>query len=296
MLNKHTQGFHAERWPQAIAHLNEQSCPYVIVTLLGTAGSTPRDHGTKMVITADDIYDTVGGGHLEYTIIEQARALLGQQEPTQHLQHFPLGASLGQCCGGSVSVLFECFVPQTLPVDIYGAGHVAHALVQVLSALPVRIRWIDARADLFPATTPANVQTLVEPLADDAVVDALPGTASIVLTHNHQLDFAIVEKILRREDSRFLGVIGSATKATRFRLRLAHKGVSEARIQHMVCPVGLPDVPGKRPMEVAVSIAGQLIQLYHAQQTKPVRAGLQWRDLRQAMHSIQPDQIEATHD
>lgn len=296
MLNKDTQGFHAQRWSQAISQLDAAACPYVLVTVLGTAGSTPRESGSKMVVTAEDIYDTVGGGHLEFSIIEQARAQLSEGKSEQTLKHFPLGASLGQCCGGSVSVLFECFVPQTLAVDVYGAGHVGHALIQLLGALPVRVRWIDARAELFPESVPANVERVVEATTEDAVDDARPGTASLVLTHNHQLDFAIVEKVLRRNDAAFLGVIGSETKAKRFRMRLAHKGVSDERIDRMTCPVGLTDIPGKRPMEVAISIAGQVIQLYQTGPSSAPRDGLQWRELRDALQTEKPNVAEVSHD
>ncbi|EAR10080.1 xanthine dehydrogenase accessory protein XdhC [Reinekea blandensis] len=296
MLNKHTQGFHPQTWSQAIAQLETQSVPYVLVTILGTAGSTPREQGTKMVVTAEDIFDTVGGGHLEFRIVEQARAQLIEGQSAQDLQHFPLGASLGQCCGGSVSVLFECFVPERLPVDVYGAGHVGQALISLLAGLPVRVRWIDARAELFPPTLPANVQTIVEPQPEDAVADAQPGTATVVLTHNHQLDFAIVEKALRQGASAFLGVIGSDTKAKRFRMRLAHKGFTDEQIANLTCPIGLSEVPGKRPMEVAISIAGQLIQQYQNELPNAQREGLQWRELRGVLQADEPTLVEVNHD
>lgn len=288
MLNKDTQGFHAQDWQQAVAELSRQAHSHVLVTVLGTAGSTPRGQGTKMVVTASDIYATVGGGHLEFNIITQARELLATGAEGQQVQHFPLGASLGQCCGGSVTVLFECFMQQRLPVELYGAGHVAHALVGLLSQLPVSVRWIDSRAELFPEQLADNITPVVDAQPDDAVADARPGSAFIILTHNHQLDYALTERILKRKDAAFLGVIGSETKARRFRMRLQHRGFNEHEISTMTCPVGLPDVTGKLPMEVAVSIAGQLIQLYQQPAENTPRQGLQWRDLKQAL-STGPD-------
>lgn len=281
MLNKDHAGFHAQSWSEAIHQLTQRSTDHVLATILGTAGSTPRNSGSKMVVTADDIYDTVGGGHLEFQIIQRARELLLETGDDQQMAHFPLGAKLGQCCGGSVSVLFERFVCQRPVVQIHGAGHVGLALIHILGQLPMTVQWVDSRADLFPDTLPANVERVVETYPEDAVKDAPAKTLFIILTHNHQLDFSLTETILKRGDASLLGVIGSDTKADRFRMRLQHKGFTEEQIQQMQCPVGLAQVGGKLPMEVAVSIAGQIIATCQSQsETRPQRRGVQWKTLK----------------
>lgn len=285
MLNQSTQGFHSQKWSDAVTELSQRGADYVLVTLLGTAGSTPRGSGTKMVITGTDIYDTVGGGHLEFKVIERARELLIHSESLQTIEHFPLGASLGQCCGGSVAVLFEVMQEQVLAVDLYGAGHVAHALIPILSGLPVQVHWIDPRKELFPENAPANITTVADEDPVEQVKLARPGTAFLVLTHNHSLDFDLCEAVLKRGDSAFLGVIGSDTKAKRFRMRLAHKGFSEEQIQQMKSPIGLENISGKLPMEVAVSIAGEIINLYQKQfpQKHHAAEGVQWRQIKQSL-------------
>ena len=53
------------RWGEMIAQLQRTSEAYVLVTVIGTRGSTPRETGSKMVVTAENSYDTIGGGHLE---------------------------------------------------------------------------------------------------------------------------------------------------------------------------------------------------------------------------------------
>ncbi|WP_432695269.1 xanthine dehydrogenase accessory protein XdhC [Marinobacterium sp. YM272] len=269
-------------WGEALAELQCRGEAYVMVTLIGTRGSTPRESGSKMLVTAEQSYDTIGGGHLEFKAIQQARQLLLQPADTQSLQQYPLGASLGQCCGGQVSVLFEYFAPRGRELLVFGAGHVARALIPVLGGLPLRVRWIDNRDGMFPDQVPANVTTC---LTDDPVAEiatASPGAYILVLTHNHQLDFELTEAVLKRRDSGYLGVIGSLTKARRFRQRLEHRGYDSSRIEQMICPVGLADVGGKRPMEVAVSIAAQLISFYQADMPeKPVNSGIDWRTLKQ---------------
>ena len=203
-------------------------------------------------------------------VIEQARQLLIEKKSTQSIEKFSLGASLGQCCGGDVSVLFETHRNQLPMVMIFGAGHIGHALISVLENLPVRVFWVDSRADLFPLSLPKNTKKMIEPIVSDAVVDAPENTIYLVLTHNHQLDFDLCERILKRGDARYLGVIGSQTKAKRFRLRLKHRGFQKTQISKMDCPMGLPEISGKLPAEIAISIAGMVIQVYQNKSNQTV--------------------------
>ncbi|MDA7746053.1 xanthine dehydrogenase accessory protein XdhC [Psychromonas sp.] len=280
MLNNSAQGLHAHNWLQAVNELEVKGSNYVIVTVLGTSGSTPRAVGTKMVISQDNIYATIGGGHLEFKAIEHARDRLKEGLSCQAVENFQLGASLGQCCGGTVVVLFEVFVNDKMHLDIYGAGHVAQALITILAQLPLHIRWIDSRADLFPAQVPSNVQKIVDEHPVDQVKSAKKGNAFLILTHNHQLDFDLCQSIMKRDDAIWLGVIGSDTKAKRFQYRLSQRGFSEQQIEQMICPVGLKEVSGKLPMEVAVSISGQLVELYQSKQPKQANhQGAQWQSL-----------------
>ncbi|HCP22396.1 MAG TPA: xanthine dehydrogenase accessory protein XdhC, partial [Marinobacter hydrocarbonoclasticus] len=125
-------------WHQAVALCEQRGEPYALVTVLGVTGSVPREPATKMVITGEHCYDTIGGGHLEHRICQQARERLARRDYTPELAHFPLGASLGQCCGGRVSVLLEAHPGCQQQLVLFGAGHVAKAVVQILAGLPWR--------------------------------------------------------------------------------------------------------------------------------------------------------------
>ncbi|TYK66645.1 xanthine dehydrogenase accessory protein XdhC [Colwellia echini] len=303
-LNQSFQGFHQQTWSQAIYQLEGAGDDYVIATVLGTHGSSPRATGTKMVISADNIYDTLGGGHLEFKAIEKARELLRNGESIQMVESFNLGATLGQCCGGSVVVMFEALVSSKMRLDIYGAGHVAQALVPILAQLPLSIRWIDSRADIFPQYIPNNVNKIVDEEPTEQAKTAKANSAFLILTHNHQLDFDLTETILKRDDALWLGVIGSDTKAKRFRHRLTHREFADSQVAKMTCPVGLSNVVGKLPMEVAVSIAGQIISLYQsnwqangataqapntAKSTAKSNKGLQWQQLKNVLMPVKND-------
>ncbi|MFT6154037.1 MAG: xanthine dehydrogenase accessory factor [Crocinitomicaceae bacterium] len=273
------------KWFDAVQHCEQNGQSYVIATVLGAAGSIPRDQGSKMVITEDDDFDSLGGGHLEFSVMNKAREMMANGQAGNHIEHFPLGASLGQCCGGSVTVLMESFVHQSLNLTVFGAGHVAKALMNILAGLPAQVRWVDSRADQFPTEVSKNIKKCIEEFPVD-IINTLPkGSQILILTHNHQLDFELVEAALKREDFSFIGCIGSQTKAERFQMRLRHKNFTQQQIDSVICPVGLLDIPGKLPMEVAVSMAAQLIAFQHQGEQKELRQGISWKDIKKQIQS-----------
>jgi len=163
---------------------------------------------------------------------------------------------------------------------IFGAGHVARALVTILGDLPWRVTWVDERANQFPAEIPANIRThhTDDPAGDAPALCA--GKQVLILTHNHQLDFELCRTLLTAGNCAGIGLIGSDTKAERFRQRLDHRGFSPEQIHTIRCPVGRPDVPGKRPMEVAVSISAELLSLSASAHQPAARRGLPWKALK----------------
>lgn len=274
-------------WLDVARALEDSATPYVIITVLGARGSTPRDNGAKMLVTAQDSFCTIGGGHLEYKAIAIARDMLCSGETRQHIEKFPLGASLGQCCGGSTHVLFESFPGTAVNLMLFGAGHVGTALVGILGQLPCRVHWVDSRQDQFPSQLPANVQAVVSDAPADAVTSMPAGSYFLVMTHNHPLDFAITEAVIKRGDARYVGLIGSQTKWRRFRMRFEHRGYEAQDFEAVHCPVGLRQVPGKLPMEVATSIAAQLIEEYQRDSARSeTQRGVDWRQLKPLLSSL----------
>jgi xanthine dehydrogenase accessory factor len=211
-----------------------------------------------MVVSADGLAGTIGGGNLEHQCEAAARGLLAAGAEGPSTRDFPLGPALGQCCGGHVTVLFEVLRPPKLHIGLFGAGHVGKALVRLLADLPCRVSWIDARPEALPANLPPNVVPVRVAAPDQAVGALPPGSVVIVMTHDHALDFEIVVAALRRPDLAAVGLIGSATKRARFVGRLARQGLDPSRL---ICPIGVPGIEGKEPAVVAVSVAAQILQL-----------------------------------
>ncbi|WPP01398.1 xanthine dehydrogenase accessory protein XdhC [Pseudomonas sp. HR96] len=251
-------------WISALAELQTRGEACVLVTIIEEKGSTPRNAGSKMVVSASGLYDTIGGGHLEFKAMHIAREMLASGRQDTHLERFSLGASLGQCCGGATVLLFEPMGQPQAQIAVFGAGHVGRALVPLLASLPVRVRWIDSREQEFPALIPAGVSRIVSEEPVDEVDNLPAGSYCIVMTHNHQLDLELTAAILKRNDFTWFGLIGSKTKRAKFEHRLRDRGFEPAVVQRMRCPMGIGEVKGKLPIEIAVSIAGEIIATYNA--------------------------------
>ncbi len=250
-------------WFIALQNCESKNLDYVLITVVAVQGSAPRTEGTKMLVTADQQFDTIGGGHLEYKAIKQSRYMLQKQQSAQLLlQHYPLAASLGQCCGGRVTLLFEPFIMRQLPITVFGAGHVGRALVPLLAQLPISVTWVDSRYDMFPANCPQSVQMRHHEHPVDQVDKATPGSCFLVMTHHHGMDLALTEAVLKRGDALYLGVIGSVTKGRRFRQRLSQRGFTDDQLHDLHCPMGKVGIEGKRPIEIAISITAQIMELY----------------------------------
>ncbi|WP_042260958.1 xanthine dehydrogenase accessory protein XdhC [Paraburkholderia heleia] len=177
---------------------------------------------------------------------------------------------------GGALLLTETIAPNDFPVVLFGAGHVGAALVRVLGTLPCRVLWVDERDAAFPAPeafallNAPNVAIDANDAPDEAVDTAPPGTSFIVMTHDHSRDLDLAERILRRGDFVFFGMIGSHTKRKQFEHRLAARGIDPMQIARMNCPLGVDGIVDKSPEVIAVSAAAQLLQAIEA--AKPASA------------------------
>lgn len=250
----------------------------VLIRVLRTEGSAPREAGTWMIAWADALSGTIGGGQLEFQAIAAARALLqgAADAPVPDASvRYPLGPSLGQCCGGVVHLAYrrvgradvpalrEALSADLTPVALFGGGHVGAALARLLADLPYRVRWIDSRDGVFPEALPAQVQTEHSEPVQDAVADLAPGSHVLIMSFSHAEDLDIVIACLRRlrekGDLPYVGLIGSKTKWATFRHRLQARGFTEAELARITCPIGIPGVVGKEPEVIAVGVAAQLL-------------------------------------
>jgi xanthine dehydrogenase accessory factor len=154
-------------------------------------------------------------------------------------------------------------------VWLYGAGHVGQALARILAELPVRLTWIDPRSEMFPTHLPDGIRILHDPDTLATVSEAPVGAYFIVMSHSHPLDFALCHALLERNDFAWLGLIGSDSKAARFRSRLTRAGLGADVIANLVCPIGVTGITSKWPAAIAVGVAAQLLQQISSAANRP---------------------------
>jgi len=348
-------------WLQVLKKTLKLKTNFVMLTVVETKGSTPCSNGDKIIyVGKKSIYGSIGGGNLEYQALQRAQDLLSQSGINTCLQKYPLGATLGQCCGGYVKVMFESFTNQNAnlknanswvnrmsdliekqkdfvvatiinpetekqpkekkiiyvgndsetskakdlnrkildgaekllgsnettsiveisrnkgemvgvcyeklafseiqTVAVFGAGHIAQALMPILINLPITIYWIDDRPLQFEEYSGdvSQINIICDNFSD--VVDELPKDSyCLVITYSHQSDFEICEQVISRDSFSYLGMIGSKTKGNRFRKRLIQKGWSNEEVDKLICPIGAKQKFFKSPSAIAVSIAMDLL-------------------------------------
>ena len=250
-------------WIKEVAALKAQGIPFAICTVCETHGSTPREIGAKMVVLGNaSITGTIGGGRLEFDVIRLGLECL-QKGETKKI-NIPLGAKVGQCCGGSVQVLIESFQKPKM-LFIFGAGHVGKAVCESMTGTEFQIHLIDEREALVLDTNISNSIVRHSCEWQDFVDEAEWNrelTYAVVMTHRHDLDEEIISALLSRP-TKYLGLIGSRSKWARFRNRLTLRNFSEEQLNLVRCPIGIGDL-GKSPKAVAISLAAEILTLAHA--------------------------------
>lgn len=252
--------------------------PAVLVTVCEAQGSTPREAGAWMAVFSDEVLGSIGGGHLEWQATAHARGMLAEVSgAAADERRYPLGPSLGQCCGGVVHLRFELvghadrpvlgarLAESLTPVALFGGGHVGKALIKLLADLPFEVTWIDSRDEVFPPQVPGNVCCEHSDPVQAAVAGLKPGSSVIIMSFSHAEDLDIVVACLMRRralgDLAYIGLIGSQTKWAVFQRRLIERGFGADELAAVTCPIGLPGITGKAPAVVALSVAAQLMQV-----------------------------------
>lgn len=253
----------------------------ILITVHATRGSVPREPGAWMALFAQGAtHGSIGGGHLEFQALAQARQQLADGTP-QAFARYALGPALGQCCGGEVQLRFErvaapdsAQLRQRLqairyPLALFGGGHVGHALVRVLAPLPLQVSWFDSRDSIFPASLPFNVVCEHSDPVHAAVAALAPDSRVLIMSFSHAEDLDVVAACLTRQRQRadlpYLGLIGSRSKWATFCHRLEARGFTPQELAQVTCPIGVAGIGGKQPEVIAVAVAAQILQTLPAQ-------------------------------
>jgi xanthine dehydrogenase accessory factor len=248
-----------------LAELARSGTPFVSVTMVQAIGSTPQDTGSKMLVTAGGLHSgTVGGGKVELKAILHAQALLakrGGHAQAHELVEWNLQRDVGMTCGGVVKLFFESYNHCDWHVVIFGAGHIANAVVECLGQLECQTTCIDPRPEWLGRIPDrsrlrkiqsGDMPSQVAALSDDAFV--------LCMTMGHATDRPVLVEIFRQgRKFPYLGVIGSKAKRSILVRELVADGIDRQQAEAFYCPIGLP-LGTNQPGEIAVSVVAQLIQ------------------------------------
>ncbi len=256
-----------------------------LVEVSASKGSTPREAGAWMLVSAGQSLGTIGGGQLEYMAIDQARKMLRSGNLSETMD-VPLGPEIGQCCGGRVIIKLHqvdealrielrnrltAEIEQQPLVYVFGAGHVGNALISALMLLPVQAILVDQRQNELQ-NAPAGANTKLAAMPEEIVRQAPANSAFIILTHDHALDFLIAREALMRGDAAYVGMIGSKTKRATFKKWLVdveeNRDIVHAHIENMTCPIGGAHLGDKRPAVIAAQVAAEIMQALNSVQNE----------------------------
>ncbi len=249
----------------------ETGQPVIRVELTRVRGSSPREAGTEMFVTETTLFGTIGGGQLENIAITQARTMLAEGTLSTDLD-LPLGPEIGQCCGGRVEVrltrmsrndradaLYRVKTEKAEEPHVYimGAGHVGRAIADLLQHAPVNCVLVDMRAEELALCT-ANVDKRLRAIPEVDIFRAPPGSAFVVLTHDHGLDFLLTSAALELGHAAYVGMIGSATKRAKLR-SWCESHCNGLSIEDLTCPIGATGSRDKRPEIIAAFVAAEVL-------------------------------------
>lgn len=244
---------------------------FVVATLANTEGHVPQTIGARCIVTTAGLYwGSIGGGRLEAAVIAQSiERLTGLQShvnqgldskvETSWFQTFDLQRDLGMVCGGKASVLYELHNCDTFEIIVFGAGHVAQALVPVLLNLCDKITVIDPRQEWLNRFPIHKKIACIASAPPESHVSEISQRAYVIcMTQGHATDLPIVKAILKNWLPPYLGVIGSKIKARTLKAALLQDHILEERITGITCPIGL-DIASQNPHDIAIAIAAQVL-------------------------------------
>lgn len=236
--------------------------------IINSEGSVPSYEGNYMLISREDIFGTIGGGHLEYLVINKSKEILKNKIKKSEILNIPLGPGIGQCCGGYVQIQLTNHVNGKQSLEnykensnlfIFGAGHIGQALSLKSLDLNFNVHLVDSRKSFLLMNEYKDIDYIFAKEPWKLIKNLLPNSYYIILTHSHDFDFKIVNEILTYNSFKFIGLIGSKTKKNKFENRLKNNGHNQNLIDLVECPIGLGIKHTKEPNEIAISIIAKLI-------------------------------------
>ncbi len=248
----------------SLAKLNKSGKSAVLCLVTQSFGSTPRKAGSRMLLISDGSTEgTVGGGKIEFQVIEEAKKMLHSSQ-TKTID-YNLDSDLGMQCGGKMTIYFEAVnsAPRLL---IFGAGHIGKVLSAMATNYQFDVSLIDNREDVFKNIND-GVKIINESFPEAYEnIDFRGNDFIVITTYKHTYDEEIAAHVLNQPHT-YLGMMASKRKAALARKKWAERGIEDEKIAKVFSPVGV-DIQCETPEEIALSIMAQLVDELNKMQKK----------------------------
>ena len=198
------------------------------------------EHGTGLFV------QSLRGG-APSLLDENGRVIAGDTVPAEAVR------------AGLVDGYFSMELPKGERAVIFGAGHIARALVPILRSVGFRPIVFDCRSEYAAKEYFPEAEAVIcgDYLRIGDYLTIAPDDYLVVMTHGHTHDFELQEQLLRGTFA-YIGVIGSRAKTAAVTARLMAAGLSEDAVRQVHTPIGTR-IKAVTPQEIAVSIAGEMI-------------------------------------
>lgn len=243
----------------SLAKLNESGKSAVLCLVTQSFGSTPRKAGSRMLVLSDGSTEgTVGGGKIEFQVIEEARKILNTNQ-TKTIE-YSLGNDLGMQCGGKMNIYFEAMnaAPRLL---IFGAGHIGKVLAKMAMNFHFNVSLIDNRPEVLNEIAPGI--EIIHKEFSDAYKELVfrENDFVVITTYKHTYDEEIAAYVLEQPHA-YLGMMASKRKAAVARKKWEEKGIDPIKIEKIFSPIGV-DIQCETPEEIALSVMAQLVDQFN---------------------------------
>ena len=253
-----------------------------LVEIVKVVGSSPREIGSWMLVSDKSTFNTIGGGTLEYQMIEEARKILELKSVGNNIFESQLNPKIDQCCGGRIKCQISLATNTVLQkverkikneistyneLYLFGGGHVGKAILKLASHLPLKVTVTDSRSEIIKSLEKefekySKIMKFNTDVFPERIIETsnLHG-AFLVMTHSHASDFNIIEELLRHRSNTYIGMIGSKTKKLALKKYLIEKNFDEKTIELVNCPIGRKTTfkSNKRPEVIAALVISDIL-------------------------------------
>ena len=232
-----------------------------LVTLIGVEGSSPGKAGSLMGVFADgSIIGTVGGGNLEYQIINSAVEAIKEGKNREFDFELIEEGTLHMRCGGSVSGYIKVF-QRRRKLIIAGGGHLGAELYKLGKYLNMYTVVADDREeyvnrDRFPDADELLCGDIGETLTNYHLDE---GSYVVIVTRGHAGDKDALRAIAGRKTA-YAGMIGSQKKIIETYKDLLEEGIKKEDLEKVYSPVGL-HISNGEPQEIALGIMAEILKV-----------------------------------